>query len=197
MPPTYQVKVPPPGYSLSAGGRDLRLEQSRLHLLLEPVAVAPDVDGDRVVQQAVEDGGGDDGVAEDLAPGAQALIAGQDDRAPLVAARDELKEEIGALAVDGDVADLVDDQQLRLRQDLQPLVEAALGQRFAERGDEARRGRKQDADAVLAGLQRRGRRPGASCRRPVGRAAGRCRRSRGTGRWPARGSPSDRSTAGI
>ena len=54
-------------------------------------------------------------VAEDVAPGAEALIAGQDDRAPLVAARDQLEEEIGAVAVDRDVADLVDDQQLRLR----------------------------------------------------------------------------------
>ena len=108
-----------------------------------------------MVQQAVEDGGGDHGVAKDLAPGAQALIAGQDDRAPLVAARDQLKEEIGALAIDGDVADLVDDQQLGLRQDLQPFVEAALGEGFPERGDEPRGGGKQDADAVLAGLQPR------------------------------------------
>src|SRR5439155_11534793 len=61
-----------------------------------------------------EDGGGDHGVPEDVAPCAEALIARQDDRAPLVAAGDELEEEIGAVAVDRDVADLVDDQQLRL-----------------------------------------------------------------------------------
>jgi hypothetical protein len=39
-----------------------------------------------MVQQPVEDGRGDDRVAKDLAPGAQALIAGQDDRAALIAA---------------------------------------------------------------------------------------------------------------
>ena len=60
-----------------------------------------------MVEQAVENGGGNDGVPEDLAPGPEALIAGEDDRAALVAARHKLKAEIGALAVDGDVADLV------------------------------------------------------------------------------------------
>jgi hypothetical protein len=50
-----------------------------------------------MVQQAVEDGRGDD-----------------------------------ALPINGTVANLVDEEQLRLRQDLQALVEAALGQRLAE-----------------------------------------------------------------
>jgi hypothetical protein len=45
---------------------------------------------------------------------------------------------------------------LRLRQDLEPLVETALGQRLAERGNEPRGGRKQDADAVLAGFEPEG-----------------------------------------
>jgi len=57
------------------------------------------------------------------------------------------------LPVDRDAADLTDDEQLRLRQDLQPVVEPALGQRLAERRDEARGGGKRDADAVRAGLE--------------------------------------------
>ena len=65
-----------------------------------------------MVQQQVEDGARDHRVAEDVAPRAQALIARHDDRAPFVAARDELEEQIGALAVDRDVADLVDDEEL-------------------------------------------------------------------------------------
>jgi hypothetical protein len=46
-----------------------RLEQSRLELFAEAVDVALDVDGDGVVEEAIEDGGGDDGIAEHLAQG--------------------------------------------------------------------------------------------------------------------------------
>ena len=105
-----------------------RLEQAGLELLAEPVAVALDVNGDGVVEQAIEDRGRDHGIAEHLAPGPEALVAGEDDGAALVAARDELEEEVGALAVDRDVADLVDDEQLRLPQELEALVEAVVSE---------------------------------------------------------------------
>jgi hypothetical protein len=49
----------------------------------------------RVVNEPVDEGGGDHGVAEDLAPGLEAAVAGDDDRA----------------AFEREVADLVDDQQ--------------------------------------------------------------------------------------
>ena len=81
------------------------------------VAVAADVDGDRVVEEAIEDGRRDDGIAEDLAPRAEALVAGQDDGAALVATGDELEEEVGAVAIDRDVADLVDHEQRGLREE--------------------------------------------------------------------------------
>lgn len=66
-----------------------------------------------MVQEAVEDGGGDDTVAEHLAPRTEALAAGQDHRAALIAAADELEEQVGADAVDRQVADLIDDLQAR------------------------------------------------------------------------------------
>jgi len=37
-------------------------------LLTEPVGIAFDVDGGGVVQQAIEDGAGDDGIAKNFAP---------------------------------------------------------------------------------------------------------------------------------
>ena len=43
---------------------------------------------DSMVQHPVEDGGGDYPVTEDLSPGPEALIAGQDHRPFLVAAAD-------------------------------------------------------------------------------------------------------------
>ena len=48
-------------------------------VVAEPVGVAVEVEHDRAVQEAVEHGGGDGGVAEDLAPGADAAVGGQDD----------------------------------------------------------------------------------------------------------------------
>jgi hypothetical protein len=65
----------------------------------------------RVVNEPVDEGGGDHGVAEDLAPGLEAAVAGDDDRAAFVAAGDQGEEQIGRLAFEREVADLVDDQQ--------------------------------------------------------------------------------------
>ena len=68
------------------------------------------------VQQAVEQRGGDDRIAEDLSPFGEAAVRGQDYRAFLVAGVDELEEQVRACGGppapgDGQVADLVDDQQ--------------------------------------------------------------------------------------
>ena len=53
MPPAYQLKVPllfgPPRRRPRSS-----LEQSRFHLLFEAIAAPADIDGDGVVQQAVE-----------------------------------------------------------------------------------------------------------------------------------------------
>ena len=51
-------------------------EQPRPELFPQPETFSLDIDRDRMVQQAVEDGAGDYGVAKHLAPRAQALVAG-------------------------------------------------------------------------------------------------------------------------
>ncbi len=48
------------------------------------VAVTVDLQDGGVVQEPVEDGGSDGGVFEDLAPGGDASVRGEDDRAVLV-----------------------------------------------------------------------------------------------------------------
>ena len=63
------------------------------------------------MSEAVEHRGGDDRVAEDLAAGGEGLVGGHDQRAALVAGVDELEEQAGGVGVEGEVADLVDDQQ--------------------------------------------------------------------------------------
>src|SRR5262245_48173445 len=55
-----ELKIPHPGGSLRGlGGAD----EAGLELVLEPIGIAPNVEGDRVVEDAVQDGGGDDPVA--------------------------------------------------------------------------------------------------------------------------------------
>ena len=61
-----------------------------------------------MVDQPVDHGGGHHGVSEHLTPPAEGLVGGDDDTGPLVTRGDQLKEEVGRLGVEGDVADLVD-----------------------------------------------------------------------------------------
>jgi hypothetical protein len=77
-------------------------------VLPESVAVALDVDNLAVVQQPVEDSGGDYGIPEELLPIGEALVGGDDGGTALVAVGDELEEQIRFPAVDGQVAFLVD-----------------------------------------------------------------------------------------
>src|SRR3954447_15888235 len=77
--------------------------------VFEAVAVAFEGEDLGVVDQAVDHGGGDDVVAEDLAPGAEGLVGGDDQACAFIAARDEHEHEVGGLRVKRDVADLIDD----------------------------------------------------------------------------------------
>jgi len=76
-----------------------------------------------VMQQSIEDRGGDDAIAEDLTPGAEAVVAGEDHRAALVVSRDQLEEQVCTEPVDRQVSDLVDDRQARGRVDFELLIE--------------------------------------------------------------------------
>src|SRR4051794_494644 len=64
-----------------------------------------------VVDEAVDHGGGDDVVAEDLAPAAEDLVAGDDQGGSLVAGGHQLEEQVRGFGFEGDVADFVDHQQ--------------------------------------------------------------------------------------
>src|SRR5262245_24910844 len=79
------------------------------------------------MEQAVEDRGGEDLVAEDGAPLRDDLVRGDEQAAPFVAARDELEKEVGAPPFKGQVPELLDDQQFRLAVKHQALGELAFG----------------------------------------------------------------------
>ena len=76
-------------------------------------------------------------LAEDLPPLLKPLVRGQHRRGPLVAARHQPEEQHGAVTRDWEVADLVDDQQRRMGEHLQPLQQVAA--RRARRGAVCRR----------------------------------------------------------
>ena len=63
------------------------------------------------MDEPVDQRGGDHRVAEDFAPGLESAVAGEDDRAAFVAARDEREEQVRGLALQWQVADLVDDDE--------------------------------------------------------------------------------------
>ena len=64
-----------------------------------------------MVDEPVDHGGGDDLVAEDFAPAAERLVGCDDETGTLIAAGDELEEQVRRLGFEGYVADLVDDEQ--------------------------------------------------------------------------------------
>ena len=78
------------------------------------------------MQQAVEDRGRDDRVAEDRAPFAVALVGRQDDAAPFVTRADQLKEDRRAEIIQWQISHLVDDEHLRCEIDSKPSVEASF-----------------------------------------------------------------------
>ena len=119
-------------------------------MLAHPVAVAADVDDMAVMQQAIDERSGHEAsspkiwphrsghdlVAQDLAPLLEAFIGGQHSGCALIAPVDELEEEHGAGLADRQVADLVDDQERRIGEDLEAASQLAGGLGFFERGDE-------------------------------------------------------------
>ena len=105
-------------------------------VLAHPVAAAADVDDMAVMRQAIDERSGHDLVAQDLAPLLEAFIGGQHSGCALIAPVDELEEEHGAGLADRQVADLVDDQERRIGEDLEAASQLAGGLGFFERGDE-------------------------------------------------------------
>lgn len=63
-----------------------------------------------MMEQPVEKRRRHHAVAHHLGPGFEALVRGDDDRDLLIELADQVEEQVGFAFLDGDVADLVDDQ---------------------------------------------------------------------------------------
>ena len=76
-----------------------------------------------MMQETVENGGRHDIIGKDLAPLFERFVRGNDDRALLVALRDKLEEELGCLFGEGEIAQLVNDQEIGAAQLIEELGE--------------------------------------------------------------------------
>ncbi|BBU64152.1 hypothetical protein MSC49_40870 (plasmid) [Methylosinus sp. C49] len=65
-------------------------------MLAQAIARAFDLEDDGMVQEAVENFGGDSGVTEGVAPFRETAVRGENHRAFLIASVDELEEQIAA-----------------------------------------------------------------------------------------------------
>jgi len=74
-------------------------DEPRFDLFSEPIRVALDIDRGRMMQDPVQDGRRDHRITEDLVPLGEAAVGGQDQGALLVAAGDELEEEMRPVPV--------------------------------------------------------------------------------------------------
>ena len=110
------------------------------------------------MDEAVDGGDRDGGVGEDLPPFAEGLVAGDDQRAALVAFGNQLEEDARLGAVLADVAEVVEDQAVELVEPGEGAGQDQIAPCHLELLDEVGRAREENAVAVVdeAGADRRG-----------------------------------------
>ena len=105
----------------------------------EPVACAFDSDDYCVVEEPVEEGRRDDGVAEDVAPFGEVPVRGEDHRAFFVSGIYDLEEQACAALRDGQATDFIDDEEQGTCEEADLFGELPLpsgfGEAFAEFGE--------------------------------------------------------------
>src|SRR5918996_909469 len=133
----------------SCGRRQLvrlarRLEQAGAALLAQPIAVAADGDDVAVMEEAVEDRRRHHRIAEHRPPLADRTVARDQHAAALVAPRDQLEEQVRGVGLERQVAELVDDEEPRLGELGELVLEPSLAVRPGERRYQRRRLNEQD-----------------------------------------------------
>ena len=115
-------------------------------------ALSVDEDGVAVVEEAVEDGACERGVvAEESRPLVVGEVGGDDGAAVLVPQGEDLEEEAGAVVVDGEVAHLVEDEELGIGVELHLADERSVELRLLEGVDHAHGGLEPDVMALDVG----------------------------------------------
>ncbi len=96
-------------------------------LFATAVALAADGDDVAVVEHSVEDGGSDHRIAEDRAPLPDGPVRGDPHGSAFVAVADQMEEQMGGVGFERQIAELVHDQQFRLGEVGELLLEPPLG----------------------------------------------------------------------
>lgn len=105
-----------------------------------------------MVEEAVEDGGCDGGVAvKDGGPLFEGFVCGEHDGAAFVASTDDLEEEIGTALVNGQVADFIEDEKGRCGVFAEFGFERAFVLSGMEGVDDINGVGKEHAESLLAG----------------------------------------------
>jgi len=124
----------------------------QIGMLTQAVTGAFDLNHHGMVEQSVEQGGGDDGIAEDLAPFGKAAVGGEDHRAFLVARVDELEEQVAAAVGDRQVADLVDNEERGSAEPTDAFMQLAFALGLDEGADDVGEGGEVDTASGFDGL---------------------------------------------
>src|SRR5688572_19791840 len=139
---------------MAPAGADLRLKDGvLLDLLVGPPGLALDVDEEAAVDEAVGDGGGGGGVVEELSPVLEGQVGGDDGGGALVAAIEDLVEQVGAAGVEAQVAQFVEQKELVRGPYPQPPVQAVARLRGDEVVDEIGGGGEADTMTTEASEQ--------------------------------------------
>ena len=99
---------------------------------LEAVRLAFDVNNGAVMQDTIQDSGGNGDVGKDLVPLGEGLIGSEDGGGLLIASGNQLEKQISALNVHGEIADFVDNQHPVLGQHFELVRQAVFIMRFFE-----------------------------------------------------------------
>ena len=117
----------------------------------EPVGLGAGFEDAGVEGDPVDDGGDEAGVGEDGAPFAEGQVGGDGDGGSFLALGDDLEEQLAAAAVDLDVAEFVEQQQVQASVAADDAGQCALVGGFGELVDELGGGDVADPAALLAG----------------------------------------------
>ena len=149
---SHVITIRGDSYRLREKRRSGLLQKAAATLFAEAVAIPADGYDVAVVKEPVEDGRGNDGITEYVAPFADRAVGGDQHGTPLIAPADQLEEQVGGIRLKGQIAELVHDQQLGLGIMAQTFLKPPVAMRFGELGHQRGRRREQDAVAGHDGL---------------------------------------------
>ena len=91
----------------------------KFFVFLQAVRLALDVDHGTMLQNPIQDGGGNRNIGKNLTPPGEGLVGGEDGGGFLIPSGNELEEEVCALDIHREIAGFVDDEHPVLGQNLE------------------------------------------------------------------------------